>query len=328
VPKHTTIVSIYEVPASYVTGGVAPTISGVFKLSITDGDSKLNGTAGADPGSPQVMTVNGAPVQSYHFYWNDTISINGGAQTIKTFQLDIGGTTRSFVMNDTGTNIPGATTGTSFNLTDYNNYTPIKYKALLCFVAGTRIETDKGNRPVEKIRIGDLVFTKDHGLQPVRWAGHVKLSNRDLLARPHLHPVLIPASSFGLNLPRRDLFVSPQHRVLLNGWQVELNFGIDEVLAPAKALVGRNGIRVDADRHEVSYYHIMFDRHEVIYSESLATESFLVGDTIQEGMDQELLAEILELFPELDTDQSVERNAPARPILRRFEVNTLETFAA
>lgn len=324
----TTTISIYEVANSYVSSGSNTSISGVFQLTITDGDSTLHGSEGSDPGSSQVMTMNGASVSSYRFYYDDTISINGGTETVKTFQLRIDGVTRSFIMNDTGPTIPDTTVGTTLSLIGYTNYTNINYTQLLCFVRGTRILTSKGNRPVESLRIGDLVETKDHGMQPIRWAGKASLSIRDLIARPHLRPVLIPASSFARNMPARDLYVSPQHRVLLSGWQVELNFGTDEVLAPAISMVGKNNIRIDADRREVDYHHIMFDRHEMIFSEGLATESFLAGATAINDMDQVQLDEILELFPELASGAASEVIAPARPILQRFEVNTLKELAA
>ena len=324
----TTTFTVYEVPNSYVSSGTSPTITGVFNLTITDNDTLLHSTEGTDPGASQVMTLDGTSVSSYQFYYDDTISINGGTETIKTFQMVIGGVTRSFVMNDDGPNIPGTTVGTSFTLDTYAGYTNIAYNDLLCFMVGTHILTSKGNVVIEKLNVGDLIQTKDHGLQPIRWIGKATVSTRELIARPHLRPILVPANTFARNVPARDLYLSPQHRILLRGWQVELNFGLDEVFAPATTMVGKNGIRIDTSRREVDYFHIMFDRHEVIFSEDLATESFLVGDTIQDGMDQDQLKEILELFPELDTGQFAECNEPARPILRRFEVNTLDSLAA
>jgi hypothetical protein len=324
----TTTWTIYEVPNTYVASGTDPTISGVFSLTVVDDDGDLDASNFADGGTDQILTFDGGAVDAYQFYYDDTITINGGTETIKTFQLRISGVTRSFVMNDTGGSIPGATVGTSFTLDGYASYTAIPYTDLLCFAQGTRILTDKGNRPIELLKVGDLVHTKDHGFQPIRWIGKSSLTTRDLLARPHLRPIIVPASSFARHVPERDLYLSPQHRILLSGWQVELNFGIEEALASAKSIVGRNGIRVDMARREVDYYHFMFDQHEVVYSEGLPTESFLVGDTIEDGMDQAMLDEILELFPELAVGQKDEIASPARPILRRFEVSTLQDIAA
>ncbi len=320
--------TIYQVSNSYVSSGGATTISATFTMTVKDDDGLMQGTAATDTGTPQIFTVNGAPVGGYQFYYNDTISIGGVTQTVKTFQLSINGTTNSFVMSDTGTSIPGAGTGTGFALKNYTGYTPLSYSSLPCFVRGTSIATEFGENRIESLKIGDMIVTKDHGLQAIRWIGSSCLTNRDLLAGPHLHPIKIPAGSFGSNLPKRDLWVSPQHRILLTGWEVEVNFGLSEVLAPAKSLVGTNGISVGRNVTGVDYFHIMFDRHEVIYSEGLASESFLVGDTIRDGMDKSQLAEILELFPELAAHDSTGKIRPARPVLRNFEARILEVLAA
>jgi hypothetical protein len=323
----TTSVKIYEVPNSYVTSGTSPTISGVFVMTVTDGDLNLDSTEGADPGSSQIITVDGDPVSFYRFYYDDSITINGGSETIKTFQLTIDGTTRSFVMNDDGPNIPGADVGTSFTLDSYSNYTPITYDSVACFAAGTRIETDRGPVPVEMLTVGDVVRTLDCGLQPIRWIGRTALTRRDLLGRPHLAPIRIARGAFGAACPTRDLVVSPQHRVLLSGWPVELAYGEAQVLAPAVALVGRPGVTRETAGDGVTYVHFMFDRHQVVLSEGMPTESFLVGETIRDGMDRDQMAEILELFPDLAGLSGTTAPA-ARPILKVREARALAVSAA
>lgn len=320
--------TIYEVPNSYVSWGGSTTISSVHTFVITDDDGAMQATDALDTGTAQAIMIDGVPADSYQFYYNDTIIIGGASETVKTFQVVIGGVTHSYVMNDDGLTIPGAGAGVSFSLDTYSGYTAMNYADMPCFVRGTRIETTAGQRLIEDLQPGDMVRTADHGFQPVRWIGCNTLSLRDLIARPHLQPVRIPAHSFARDLPSRDLLVSPQHRIILKGWEIELNFGVDEAFAPAKALIGRKGIRVDRSLEAVEYFHLMFDRHEVIFSEDLATESFLVGDTIRDGMDQAQLKEILEIFPELIERANTKFTQPARPILRRFEISTLEDIAA
>lgn len=320
--------TIYEVPNSYVDSGTDPTISATFTMVITDDDTAIEATEAADGGTSQIITVDGAGIDSYEFFYDDIISINGGTETIKTFQMTIDGTVRSFVMNDDGATISGASVGTSFTLDSFSSYTALNYTSLPCFTRGTLILTASGNVSVEDLKVGDLIQTEDHGLQPVRWVGSTNLSGRDLLAKPHLRPIKIEAHSFGANLPARDLRISPQHRVLLGGWDVELNFGFDQVFAPAKSLTGRQGISVDTHSREVEYFHIMFDHHEVVFSEGLPTESFLVGDTIRDNMDQDQLNEILELFPELAEQAASTAIIPARPILKSYEAGILSRLAA
>ena len=324
----TRTVTIYEVPNSYVDFGISPTISATYTMQITDDDNALQGTAAADTGAPQQILVNGNPVDSYQFFYDDTILINGATQTVKTFQLTINGNVHSFVMNDAGSTIPGASVGTGFDLTNYTGYTPLNYSSLPCFTQGTLILTESGPRPIETLQPGDLVETRDNGLQPLRWIGQKHLGPRALIARPELCPILLPAGCLGDGLPSRDLMLSPQHRVLLGGWQLQMHFGLDEALAPAHALVGRNGIaRLDANR-EVTYFHIMFDRHEIVFSNDLPSESFLVGDTIRDGMDHAQLAEILAIFPELATARGKDQPVAAAPILRNHEARIVSPVAA
>jgi len=136
---------------------------------------------------------------------------------------------------------------------------------VVCFVAGTRIDTPDGQRAVETLVAGDLVLTVDHGPQPLRWVGRSLACGLGRLA-----PVRI-ASENG-----RDLFVSPNHRVLVRSGGVELHFGHPEVLVPAKALIDGVTVR-EAPMRRAVYYHLLFDRHELVYSEAILTESLFTG---------------------------------------------------
>ena len=111
-------------------------------------------------------------------------------------------------------------------------------------------------------------------------------------------------------------------------FQVIDTAGLEEAFVPAKYLVGKNGIRIDQTCAEVTYHHILFDRHEVIVSEGLQTESFLPGDTIRNAMDKETLREILSLFPELSDPKSNRQTQNARPVLKPYEIAALTMVAA
>jgi hypothetical protein len=148
---------------------------------------------------------------------------------------------------------------------------------VICFGAGTAIDTDLGPKPVETLRPGDLVVTADHGLQPVRWTGSRRLTAAQLRAEPHLAPVLIRAGAMGEGRPCADLVVSPQHRIWVSDWRAQLLFGEPEVLVPAKALIDGVGI-VAAPLSAVIYCHILFDRHEIVTSNGIRSESLFTGD--------------------------------------------------
>ena len=193
--------------------------------------------------------------------------------------------------------------------------------AVPCFTRGTRIATPYGIVPIETLTPGDLVLTRDHGAQPLRWIGLAELPTERLAMAPSLRPILIRAGAFGPDRPARDLLVSPQHRILVDGWRAELLFGEREVLVAAKHLIDdRNVVRGGVG--PVCYVHLLFDQHEVILAEGLATESFLPGPVTLPGMADEARAELFTIFPDLAV-RPAGYGPAARPLLQRWEGATL-----
>lgn len=169
----------------------------------------------------------------------------------------------------------------------------------VCFVQGTLIETDRGLVAVEDLKTGDLVLTKDNGLQQIRWIGCRQLSGDELREHDRLRPIRICAGSLGHNIPAQDLLVSQQHRVLLKSRVAARLFGSDEVLVAAKQLLAIPGVYIDREISSVQYYHILFDEHQIVYSNGAETESFYTGPMALEAVGEAARAEIYELFPEL-----------------------------
>lgn len=183
-----------------------------------------------------------------------------------------------------------------------------------CFTAGTLIETASGTTPVELLQVGDLVRTRDNGLQPIRWIGTQKFTGDQLENTPNFRPVRIRAGAIGTNSPASDLLVSPQHRVLIRSAIAQRMFGTSEILAPAKSLCEVEGIDVVEDDAGVEYFHLMFDQHEIIFSNGAETESFYTGEQALKSAGASAREEIFALFPELKDQQ--EPPAPARPIVQ------------
>jgi hypothetical protein len=189
-------------------------------------------------------------------------------------------------------------------------------------VTGTLIETDRGQKPVEELEVGDLVLTKDDGLQPVRWIASRTLDAAALAADPALRPIRIRAGALGEARPARDLVVSPQHCLLIDDWRCELLFGEDEVLAPARALLNDSTITVEHGVEAVTYYHFMFDRHQIVYSNGAETESFHPASAGTEALDEAKREELYKLYPELEHDAGA-YGPQARATLKPYEAEVL-----
>lgn len=190
----------------------------------------------------------------------------------------------------------------------------VTINSIPCFVAGTLIATPNGEVPVETLRAGDLVLTHDNGPQPLRWIGR-----RTVTAEGTFAPIRISPNTFGQH---RELLVSPLHRVLIRDALAELLFGETEVLVAAKDLVNDLTVR-PVEGGKVDYVHILFDEHQVVFSEGLATESFLPGPQSTKSFEREIIAEICALFPDLDPTTGNGYSAAARRTLRGFEARLL-----
>ncbi|WP_137127560.1 Hint domain-containing protein [Roseomonas sp. HF4] len=136
-----------------------------------------------------------------------------------------------------------------------------------CFAAGTRIMTARGEVPVEMLRVGDLAVTlglRGPWLRPVEWIGHRRVDCRRHPRPAAVQPIRIRAGSLGPGVPHRDLLVSPDHALYLDG-----------ALVPAAMLVdGTAAVREVAAR-EVRYFHVELDQHDVLLAEGAPAESWL-----------------------------------------------------
>ncbi len=208
----------------------------------------------------------------------------------------------------------GLLTGT-LEFTEIENVVP-------CFTPGSMIATPRGEVPVQSLKVGDKVITRDNGIQEIRWMGAKQMDFAALAKDPHLKPILIQKGSLGDGLPERDMLVSPNHRMLVANDKTALYFEEREVLAAAKHLVNNRGI-YNVETVGTTYIHFMFDNHEVVLSDGTWTESFQPGDYTLGGIGNAQRNEILELFPELKTEEGLKDYQAARRTLKKHEARLL-----
>lgn len=174
------------------------------------------------------------------------------------------------------------------------------------------ILTNRGEVPVESLSVGDRVMTRDNGLQEIRWIDSCAVTAAGLARKPRLRPIRIRAGALGDSMPSSDLLVSPQHRILVRSKSAQRMFGANEILVAAKQLLPLDGIEVAEDIGGVEYFHILLDRHEVILSIGVETESLYTGPEALKAVGPAAREEIFTLFPEL-RDREHEW-LPARPL--------------
>jgi len=186
----------------------------------------------------------------------DLVGINPSNWQYSGGVLTVGGVTLNLAVFNTGATV----TVTSDNA---GGALVTAVPALACFAAGTRIATARGEVPVQDVVQGDFVYAQNGRLAPVVWVGRRLV---DCLRHPQpalVWPVRVAAGAFGPGLPARDLFLSPDHALCLDG-----------SLIPVRCLIdGAAVAQIAVER--IEYFHIELDRHDILLAEGLPCESFL-----------------------------------------------------
>ncbi|MCX7561466.1 Hint domain-containing protein [Sulfitobacter sp. F26204] len=198
------------------------------------------------------------------------------------------------------------TTDSRGNATDYSNNTSFgagsmtfsgasadessftaENTGVVCFTSGTAIRTPLGDVLIDDLRVGDLVSTMDNGPQRIAWIGQRHVTHAELLQNDRLHPVLIKKGVLGAT---RNLLVSRQHGMLL---------GQDHLGRAIHLAKTMPGIRVAKGKRQVTYVHLMFEKHQIIFAEGIPSESFYPGPMAMEMLSSASREQLRLIFPRL-----------------------------
>lgn len=274
-----------------------------IELTVTDDDATLDGFGAGDTNQTmEARDATGAVVDSGSAtpFFRYTMQTEAGDAFIVE-QIFVGSTTFYLIPD-----IP--TDGISFVITaqdfvDGTSVPGLKYDDLPkfpCFAPGSLIDTPFGPRPVEDLRPGDLVVTLDAGSQPLIWTGGARVAWNAV--SPH-RPVILDA-------PSGPLTLSAQHRVLVSGRALQLNFGLAEALAPAAGL--DEGARGEGVQR---WHHILCADHHIVCANGLWVETLLATPTALSWLPPADQARIKALSPTPMT--------PARPCLTKTEAQLI-----
>lgn len=146
----------------------------------------------------------------------------------------------------------------------YNNTTDTLTFLTPCFLRGTMIATPAGEVPVEYLREGDLVLSLNHGAVAVKWIGSRTLDPKAMDKPRDELPVRFQAGAIAENTPHRDLFVSPDHCMFIDG-----------ALVPAKLLINGTTVTQPIILNPIDYFHVELEEHDVIWAEGAQAETYL-----------------------------------------------------
>lgn len=196
-------------------------------------------------------------------------------------------------------------------------HAPARRAVFLCYAPGTLIDTALGPRPVETLRPGEAVLTRDDGARPVLWA-ESSVQALDGLARD-ARPVLVSAGALGPGRPSHDLVVSPQHRIVVGTSGQCGDLSARPAFVPAKALAGRPGIRHLTHGSAITWVHFACARHHVVRANGCWSESLLLGPMAQRALSKEALRFLHDALP-APADPAYLNGPPALPCLTPGEV--------
>ncbi len=227
-----------------VSGGTGATVqpgtqfgdgSGFVTLAINNAFVTLNGSVVFDGASPTTFPVT---------------SPGGSAFLQSPGQF----TAIKFTLNNLGNVGAGSV---NFRITFFD-------AEINCFCAGTRIATPEGTCPVEELRAGDLVRLACGRDVAVRWLGRQRVEPT-LAAPGKVNPIRITKGALGGDLPERDLRLSPDHAIAIDGFLIN-----------AGALINGTTIYQERDvREDFTYYHIETNAHELLLAEGVTAETFI-----------------------------------------------------
>lgn len=193
---------------------------------------------------------------------------------------------------------------------DRQGYAPSISSLNICYLAGTMIATPTGEVAVETLRAGDLVLTRDGEAHRLVWASTSHITEADLDLAPNKRPFRIAAGALGDGLPRRDVDVSPQHRVLVTD-----DDGAEYLISARHLMMaGAEGVSLRPLDGAFDLVHIAFADHQIVLAEGAPMESFFTGAMAVRALSIPQRIGLIAAFPDLD--RGVNPMLPARPIIK------------
>jgi hypothetical protein len=209
-----------------------------------------NGAVATYDSGLSAVTASDGPSSIGQIIFDYTVGPDDGTANLTIASVNLNGAVITDVVSGAPADLSAATTN-------------FLGASVACFVSGTMLSTGAGEIEVERLAVGDQVLTRFNGMRPVTWIGHRAVDCRAHPRPLDVWPVRVAAGAFGAGLPNRDLRLSPDHSVFVDG-----------VLIPIRHLV--NGTTIVREKvGEVVYWHVAVEQHDILLAQRLPCESYL-----------------------------------------------------
>ncbi len=254
-----------------------PTVQITFEAS-PGGDIVLERNGGA-PDPDTTVLING-------IRYNFTVELTGGlpasngkvpipleGKEITVISTVINGRTERFFFVNDGTGSISMMNQIGNGAIPLTNANFAPDPVHVCFCAGTVILTPSGYCKIEDLALGDSVVTARGEVKPILWIGRTDVSVEEMQNDPSRRPVRIKANAISPAVPFADIYLSAQHRIVIEDPMAALLFSDYRVMVRATHLVGSTAEAV-MPQSPVSYFHMLLDEHDMVIANGLETESF------------------------------------------------------
>lgn len=189
--------------------------------------------------------------------------------------------------------------------------------------AGASIRTPFGARRVDLLSKGDLVVTRDSGLQPVIHIWSRKLTEAEITADPSLAPVALSPRAIGPMMPQKTLRVGGAQRLLIPGWRLQDEDDSTCCLVPARDVDGVS-LGSNAPAEETEYFNIVFATPQVFAVNGLPVESYTLDTETRKITPKEVQKDLRKLFPK---SKQAEQPCPLAKYKRRHRASYTPDYA-
>ena len=246
------------------SGQIAIHTNGTLQFGDSDSDSGTLTFAGTS-GVIRLETLAGFGATIANWTAGDEVEL---AQLGSfTYSFDAASTNSTLIIDQNGVQALTLAVGPGFLLGEFSiaqgGVNQPSFVHLPCYACGTRVAIPGGEVAIETLTPGDIILLASGEVAPVRWIGRRRVDCYRQPKPDRVWPVRVRAHAFGPDLPRRDLFLSPDHSVF-----------VDDVLIPIHLLINHTTIQPE-ERRVIEYFHLRLDRHEIMLADGPPAETWL-----------------------------------------------------